>query len=107
YRWRQGDRTPADGLPLCPRLEDYVARYPRLGPLERLSAELIAEEYRARWRWGDRPSPADYAARFPAQASNLPERLAGIDAELAVEGAKPIRLPSTGPQPAGGTVLAA
>src|SRR4051812_40236685 len=59
YRWSRCGVRPAR-----PRLEDYVGRLPALGPLRRLPAELIAEEYRVRHRWGDRPGHAEYAARF-------------------------------------------
>src|SRR5262245_523121 len=65
YRWRKsrgsGSTDPEDR----PRLELYVAQFPDLGPIEGLSAGLIAEEYRVRLQWGDRPSHEEYLARFP------------------------------------------
>jgi serine/threonine protein kinase/tetratricopeptide (TPR) repeat protein len=97
YRWRRpatghgGDeeRTlPRQGhakLPFHPCLEDYVACYPQLGPLERLSEEVVAEEYRVRRRWGDRPSQAEYPRRFPLQADRLTALLVQVDAELAAQ----------------------
>jgi serine/threonine protein kinase len=97
YRWRSAKpkqtvaaaaAPPGTGnqaLPFHPLLEDYAACYPALGPVERLSGDLIAEEYRVRQRWGDRPDPAGYAARFPAQADGLTELFARVDAELAAE----------------------
>src|SRR5262249_35365315 len=67
------------------RLEDYVARFPELGPLDRLPAELIAEEYRARHFWGDRPGYEEYATRFARQAAQLRQLFAQVDAELLRE----------------------
>jgi hypothetical protein len=87
YRWRRGPHTEtqlAGPIPEQPRLEDYVAQYAELGPLERLSTELIGEEYWVRQRWGDRPERSEYAARFGHQQTLL-EALARLDAELAVE----------------------
>ncbi len=45
-------------LPHRPRLADYVARYPLLGPVEQLSCDLIVDEYYARRRYDDRPTHA-------------------------------------------------
>jgi len=100
YRWREAsrgrvatvvraaaggeaERPSAGSLPPQPRLEDYVRVYPELGSLEDLPPVVIAEEYRARRQWGDRPSHAEYGARFGAQASQLEELLDAIDGELA------------------------
>jgi tRNA A-37 threonylcarbamoyl transferase component Bud32 len=80
YRWRQAP-PHASG----PRLDDYVRRLPRLGSPRRLPIELIAEEYRVRQRWGDRPDHAEYIGRFPRHAAELPAALARIDAELQGE----------------------
>jgi serine/threonine protein kinase len=66
-------------------LEDYLSDHPELGGTARCPVELIVEEYRVRRRWGDRPSHEDYAARFPAQAQQLPERLRQVDVQLAAE----------------------
>ncbi len=52
-------------------LEDYVAKFPELGPLDRLPLELIGEEYRVRHRWGDRPSHAEFLSRFPARREQI------------------------------------
>jgi serine/threonine protein kinase/WD40 repeat protein len=93
-RWcpdTQATRSPAIGARFqCrhPRLEDYIACYPDLGPLPRLPVELIAEEYRVRQRWGDRPSHAEYAARFVQQWPNLRAALVETDEELAKEYAR-------------------
>src|SRR5262249_18388216 len=61
-RWRSRGAT-------APRLEHYVRQHSQLGPQP--SIDLIAEEYRVRQLWGDRPSHADYLSRFPAQAAQL------------------------------------
>jgi eukaryotic-like serine/threonine-protein kinase len=79
-RWRR-----PGGSDVRPRLQDYVARFPELGPLERLPLELIGEEYRVRQRWGDRPGAAEYLAQFAAQGPKLRALLARLDAELAAE----------------------
>jgi serine/threonine protein kinase len=82
YRWRSTAPSGDDDLPARPLMEDYLHRFPALGPLERLSPELIGEEYRVRRLWGDRPDPESYFARFPSHAE-LPALLSRIDAELA------------------------
>jgi tRNA A-37 threonylcarbamoyl transferase component Bud32 len=85
YRWRGRRAGPAGALPARPRLEDYVARLPRLGALHRLPLDLIGEEYRVRQRWGDRPGCSEYAARFPRHGGALRAALTEIDAELRDE----------------------
>jgi tRNA A-37 threonylcarbamoyl transferase component Bud32 len=95
YRWRRPNPDPAGcgSWPARPRLEDYVRRFPDLGPAERLPVGLIGEEYRVRQRWGDRPAHAEYARRFPRHGPAVPSLLTRIDAELASETAR------TGPAP--------
>jgi serine/threonine protein kinase len=93
YRWRQAGA--AQGAPWI--LEEYVARYPELGALDALALDLIGQEYEARQCWGDRPSHAQYAARFPRHGTPLGEHLLQIDADLATEFAsKGIRQPPLG-----------
>jgi serine/threonine protein kinase len=90
HRWRRADPGVAEAtenLPLRPLLEDYLARYPALGPAERLPPELLAEEYRVRHRWGDRPGHVEYARRFAADAAQFQQALDRIDAELAADAA--------------------
>ena len=81
YRWRQ---VAGPGAAERPRLEEYLRRFPQLGPLDRLPAEMIAEEYRVRHRWGDCPGHAEYAVRFPGRPA-LGESLSRVDADLATE----------------------
>lgn len=84
FRWRK----PAAHLGCEPLLlEDYLSRYPALGPASAISVALIAEEYRVRQHWSDRPTIASYLERFPAQAFVLPGALAAVDADLAAESA--------------------
>jgi hypothetical protein len=45
-------------------LEDYLARFPELGPIHALPASLIYEEYRARHLHGDGPELETYRDRF-------------------------------------------
>ena len=80
YRWRRSQPMEPKATSVLPRLESYLEHFPDLEPL--LCAELIAEEYRVRQRWGDRPDHAEYTRRFPRQAAELASALAQIDAEL-------------------------
>ncbi len=66
-------------LPPRPRLADYVARYPLLGPVEQLPCDLILCEYYARRRYGDRPTPAEYLDAFGAIHPDLAKQLQAID----------------------------
>lgn len=96
YRWRKnaslsGDaalsRTLARGhgeessFPSDrPLLEDYLRRFPALGSVDQLPADLIADEYHVRHRWGDRPSREEYLRRFPGRAQDVLAALADVDA---------------------------
>jgi serine/threonine protein kinase/tetratricopeptide (TPR) repeat protein len=85
YRWSDADRQSANAsasskdavrdesprppaLPAHPLLEDYAAHYPQLGPLNDLPLTLTQQEYRIRGLHGARPSPSEYAQRFPGRA---------------------------------------
>ncbi len=96
-RWRHVDRPLADSdsssalsspalMTHGPLLDVYLCDCPQLGSGEQLSVALIAEEYRVRQRWGDRPTPAEYLERFPQHAAQLPGILAEMDRELHAEG---------------------
>ncbi len=83
FRWRQGPRnSPTRDRVL---LEDYVARFPELVALDQLPIELIAEEYRVRHRWGDRPSHAEILSRFHQGPDRIRANLVRIDDQLAEE----------------------
>jgi len=69
-------------IPLAqPRLEDYLRSYPELAEAADF-VTLVAEEYRVRRRWGDRPGHAEYLMRFESHASALQRALAEVDKEL-------------------------
>jgi hypothetical protein len=55
-------------------LEDYLRRFPELGPADNVPVELIFEEYQVRQRYGDQPRLSVYRDRFPRQYAEL-ERL--------------------------------
>ena len=78
--------SPTPGLSLQPRLEDYLACFPDLGPTERLSPDLIVEEYRVRRLCGDLPPHAEFFRRFPQQSETLRKVLRAVDAEDGREG---------------------
>ena len=80
---RGWQRNPQRG----PLWEDYVQVLPELNPLEQLPAQVLAEEYRARQRWGDRPGHSSWLARFSARGPDLAAIVAAIDAQLAAEDA--------------------
>ncbi|HLJ97495.1 MAG TPA: protein kinase [Gemmataceae bacterium] len=87
YRWRRAGGKRGKGSDGSePRLEDYAARYPELGPLLQMPLGLIEEEYRVRRQWGDAPSPDEYCARFPGHDTQLLRTaLAKIDAEVPLK----------------------
>jgi len=99
HRWRNGLLLAADAparLGSGPRLEEYLRCYPKLG---RPSLEMIGAEYRVRQRWGDRPPPDEYLARFASHGPQVREALAHVDAELKVEFAAIRPASATVPQP--------
>ncbi|MBI1902887.1 MAG: hypothetical protein HYS13_17460, partial [Planctomycetia bacterium] len=96
FRWRRAtdggkDRRGANG----PTLNDYLREFPELGALGDLPLALIGEEYRVRQRFGDRPSPEAFAARFAERKEKVGELLAAIDRQLKDERDDPI-LPVAG-----------
>lgn len=87
YRWRHGNEGSAQTLKTyC--LEEYVSLLPSLGSLNDLPLDLLAAEYRARHAWGDAPSAASYAERFPSHGAALIARLEEVERETAASGAK-------------------
>ncbi len=94
YRWQKAvgaaavdETVDVSTLPRQPRLANYVARHPTLGPLEELPTELIAHEYWVRHRWGDRPGHDEYLATFSHQHPALDDVLSEIDKDFGAEGA--------------------
>lgn len=91
YRWRgfgSASIRPAQddhGFPQFPRLEDYAALIPDGRRKQVLVPQLLAEEYRVRTRWGDRPERQSFIERFPDDPAAIETALDGIDAEFAIE----------------------
>jgi serine/threonine protein kinase len=90
YRWckaRMPGQTVIPGAAPGERvqLEEYVRRFPELGPTDRLPAGLIAEEYRARSWAGERPKHQEFISRFGQRDTELRGLLEKIDAELKRE----------------------
>ncbi len=89
YRWQLSVKSPSlpemprSALPMPARLADYAVQYPAFGPLDRVSDELIVEEYRVRRVWGDRPGHEEYLDSFGHEHSTLEEKLSAVDRELA------------------------
>jgi tRNA A-37 threonylcarbamoyl transferase component Bud32 len=82
FRWRNAGWP---GSPERTTVEHYLAKLTELGPVDELPVDLIAEEYRVRSLWGDRPSHSEFVARFPAGQVRLHETLIEIDRELKAE----------------------
>jgi serine/threonine protein kinase len=100
YRWRgpwglaesappgvSGGAGAADrGLPPGKAtLEQYRDCFPELRLDDAGAVDLIAEEYRVRMRWGDRPALAQYLDRFPESSGLLRTVLQWVDADLRGE----------------------
>jgi eukaryotic-like serine/threonine-protein kinase len=91
YRWKHFSHSAnhsADdehGFPLYPRLEDYASLLPEHRRKELLVPLLIAEEYRVRTRWGDRPQKQSYLERFSDDRAELEAALAAIDKDFEFE----------------------
>jgi eukaryotic-like serine/threonine-protein kinase len=82
YRWRA---AASNSSRLAWNLTDYLGKLDDLRPPHELPRELIEEEYRVRHRWGDRPSPTEFAERYEGQYSDIRVQLARIDVELRNE----------------------
>jgi serine/threonine protein kinase/tetratricopeptide (TPR) repeat protein len=61
-RWKRGRACD---------LEHYLERFPELGPVKDLPAQLIYDEYAVRHRHGDKPTLTAYEVRFPKQYGDL------------------------------------
>ena len=89
---RRRERTPRPSR--SPRLLDgYASEFLELGPVVQLPIELIAEEYRVRRRWGDRPAHDDYFVLFrpPGAAGG---GLEGVDREVVLEAVDEAPIPT-------------
>mgnify|MGYP001806856273 CR=1 FL=1 len=92
-RWQRGER---------PLLEQYLDRFPELGPLDQITPKLITEEYRARLKAGDPRDADQYRRRFPVQFPLVEDDLYRIEQESSSRQSA-ARRPS-GSTPASGTV---
>jgi len=77
-----GPEDVTQAAPDSPLLEDYVAHFPGLGPVEGLSDSLIAQEYRARRLAGDNPGIAEYAKRFAVRGGEVSRLIESTEAGL-------------------------
>jgi len=93
YRWRlaaecmekeESEESQSDhSLPWYPLLRDYQRCFPALGTNNSLPPLLIAEEYRVRRRWGDRPSHDQYMVLYGLGEAELSAALKQVDNELS------------------------
>jgi hypothetical protein len=87
-------------------LEQYLEKFPELGPVAILPASLIYEEYRVRQLYGDRPPVSSYASRFPEQLAELKHLIADQPLPTATAVAKVRELTPVSPAPAPAPPLA-
>jgi serine/threonine protein kinase len=64
-----------------PFLFDYAAQFPELGEPGCVPDQLIANEYRVRWHYGDRPSRQEYLERY-TQRPSLAALLQRVEAQF-------------------------
>ena len=93
YRWRTSAegglaKSPnddeEDSLPPRPKLEDYVAQFPELGPTSNLPIDLVGQEFYVRHRWGDRPAVGHFCRQFGRHDASLQRVLESCDIQLSV-----------------------
>ncbi|OAI40614.1 hypothetical protein AYO40_04615 [Planctomycetaceae bacterium SCGC AG-212-D15] len=82
YRWRPASKAERW------LLEEYVRRFPELGPLAGLADDLIREEYGVRRAAGAQPEVGEYARRFGRSEAAMRGLLQRVDAERADEQAR-------------------
>lgn len=88
-RWQANSQGHgiADLLGGQPTWHAYSKHVAELGDLAQIPPEFVAEEYRIRQLWGDRPGHDRFSSAFPQQFPLLPRLLAEIDDELFADGA--------------------
>lgn len=74
------------GFPLLPTIDDYLNILPHDSRSLLSIPELVAEEYRVRIRWGDKPGHSVFVKRFQDDPSAIEPSLEKIDAEHELEG---------------------
>lgn len=82
------------------RLDHYAAKYAELGSVRNLPPQLIAEEYRVRQTFGDKPQLADYKSRFPLQFVQVQRLVQEQAPTLAVDSSPEHRAVEITPSPA-------
>jgi tRNA A-37 threonylcarbamoyl transferase component Bud32 len=99
FRWRGRSGNLCSPEPLT--LDRYAENILGLGPSEQWPLELIAEEYRVRQRWGDRPTHANFVRRFATRQELIRDELMRIDRELKDESTDPhhVALSAKSPSP--------
>jgi serine/threonine protein kinase len=58
HRWSRGEKR---------LLDEYLTRFPELGPMHVVPVDLICEEFRLRRKHNENPNRDEYKERFPAQ----------------------------------------
>jgi serine/threonine protein kinase len=69
HRWEHRER---------PEVEEYVARFPELGPIDKVPQQVIVEECRCRAKAGERYDVTRYRDRFPVQFPLIQKELEAI-----------------------------
>ncbi|MCA9067883.1 MAG: serine/threonine protein kinase [Planctomycetaceae bacterium] len=90
YRWKRferiADKTSVDayGFRNFPIIEDYGKLIPERRQ-DVVTPRLLAEEYRVRVRWGDRPSPEEISTRLSDRETEVDAAIAHVEVELQRE----------------------
>eukprot|EP00913_Durusdinium_trenchii_P035333 g33063.t1 len=92
YRWKRYDAGQVvdsgefddHGFPRFPLIEHYAAIANEAGTAV-LTADLVAEEYRVRTRWGDRPDRKQFLTRFEIPATDILEAIDRVECEWKKE----------------------
>ena len=84
FRWRsdQGAAVLQDDLGSCPTLQDYEAQFANSQGLA-FGVSQLAEEYRVRRLWGDKPSPDQFLAESAMPNATMLQAIKDIDRQLA------------------------
>lgn len=103
FRWRSSQSHAGEKAQRPWTLLDYTRSFPELTTAELVASGLVAEEYRARARWGDRPEMSEYAERYDVEFERLAPQLAAVDAELTGEQSLPATDEGVSPTVVGST----
>jgi tRNA A-37 threonylcarbamoyl transferase component Bud32 len=94
HQWRAGRK---------PKAESYFERFPQLAADPSAAVDLIESEFHLRRIGGEHPTPAAFAARFPAFAARLTDRLSReppADPTAVSDMFAPTQEPGARPRPA-------